>query len=58
MVCENCVEDEAYKQEHSGCRANEATCIDGRDCPDFVEYCDCPYCNYAGITILDEESVE
>jgi hypothetical protein len=42
MICENCVEDKDY--EHSGCRANEETCIDGKNCPDYVENCDCTVC--------------
>ena len=42
MICENCVEDKDY--DHSGCRANEETCIDGKNCPDYVENCDCTVC--------------
>ena len=43
-ICDNCTEDDAYKQAHSGCRAYETTCIDGTDCPDYVEECDCLEC--------------
>lgn len=43
-ICDNCTEDDAYKREHSRCRAYETTCKDGADCPDFVEECDCLEC--------------
>jgi hypothetical protein len=26
------------------CRADEASCIDGIDCPDYVEHCSCVQC--------------
>lgn len=44
MICETCVEDTVCALIHSGCRADEATCIDGRACPDFIERCDCLIC--------------
>ena len=43
--CESCEEDTAYDRKHTGCRANEATCIDGVDCPDYVEHCSCQVCS-------------
>ena len=45
VICDNCTEDNAYKRECSGCRANETTCKDGRNCPDFIEQCDCLECH-------------
>jgi len=43
-LCDNCRIDPPNM--HS-CRANENTCIDGKDCPDYQEYCPCEvsYCN-------------
>jgi len=26
------------------CRASESTCVDGKDCPDYVENCACTEC--------------
>ena len=40
-VCDNCTQD------HNGlhlCRASESTCVDGKDCPDYVENCACTEC--------------
>ena len=45
LICDACTEDRGYNQDHSGCRAYEGTCIDGRECPDFVTLCLCPECN-------------
>ena len=56
MICDGCTE--GHGDFFHRCRADENSCIDGTDCPDYIERCDCTYCNYAGITILDEESVE
>jgi len=41
MICDNCqLED---NQSHR-CRSKEASCIDGKDCPDYKEQCDCKQC--------------
>jgi hypothetical protein len=49
QICETCEEDTAWGQEHTGCRANPATCTNeeyraGVDCPDYVEHCSCQVC--------------
>jgi len=40
--CDNCTQDPNGQHQ---CRANESTCIDGKDCPDYIETCGCPECN-------------
>ena len=34
------------------CRADESTCVDGKDCPDYVENCECPECCKHEDTVL------
>ena len=46
LICDTCTEDmnAGYEPHEHGCRANESTCIDGEECPDFVSLCLCPEC--------------
>jgi len=41
MTCEGC---KGHGEFFHRCRADEASCIDGKDCPDYVEHCDCTLC--------------
>ena len=42
MTCDNC---QLAEDNHGHrCRANESSCIDGTDCPDYIEQCDCKQC--------------
>ena len=46
MICENCIAPlDEYENEEHRCRSNEDSCIDGKDCPDYIEECDCKECN-------------
>lgn len=52
MICENCVEDTnkiiiVHGEMYHRCRANDMSCIDGVDCPDYIERCDCKDCYIA-----------
>ena len=42
FICDNCCIDIKYGHR---CRSNEASCIDGKDCPDYIEHCDCKECD-------------
>ena len=56
MTCDNCLQatdetrcrpvmwDSMSEQDWHRCRADSDSCIDGTDCPDYVESCDCS-CN-------------
>ena len=48
MVCDNCcIAEEDIEASHR-CRADESSCaIDGKDCPDYIEHCDCKDCYIA-----------
>jgi len=35
----------AERSPHHRCRADVESCIDGEDCPDFMEQCDCFDCH-------------
>ena len=44
MMCDNCcIAREDIEASHR-CRANEMSCIDGKDCPDYINQCDCKDC--------------
>ena len=52
MICENCVADTNRITIIDGemfhrCRANESSCVEGKDCPDYIEHCDCKDCYIA-----------
>jgi len=42
-LCSNCEMDIAERNPYHRCRAMDSSCIDGTDCPDFVE-CSCVQC--------------
>jgi|ETNvirnome_2_300_1030623.scaffolds.fasta_scaffold15896_2 hypothetical protein len=48
MICDNCeiVENLStlYPIEGHRCRADENSCSDGKECPDYIKSCDCT-CN-------------
>jgi len=39
MICDACQED--HGEFFHRCRADENSCIDGKDCPDYIERCEC-----------------
>ena len=41
-LCENCAEDGLDTLDLHRCRANEDSCVHGKNCPDHVERCTCP----------------
>ena len=41
MICDNCQTDTV--EEHR-CRIKEDSCIDGKECPDYIKECDCKVC--------------
>ena len=44
-ICTNCLNPlEEYEDEEHRCLANEDSCVEGINCPDYVESCDC-VCN-------------
>ena len=49
MICDNCSIYSKYPLSNLNlghrCRSNEDSCIDGKDCPDYIEECDCKECN-------------
>jgi len=50
VVCDNCIEDGNRITIVDGemfhrCRANEASCVDGTACPDYIEQCACDTCH-------------
>ena len=45
MICSNCEMNIAERSPHHRCRADVESCIDGEDCPDFIEQCDCFDCH-------------
>lgn len=68
MTCDNCLQatdetrcrpvmwDSMSEQDWHRCRADEYSCLDGTDCPDYVESCNCS-CNElvnakAALTVL------
>ena len=52
MICDGCTDHGDFFHR---CRADENACIDGKDCPDYIERCDCTYCNYAGDNVIETE---
>ena len=52
MICDGCTEA-AHGNFFHRCRANESSCVDGEDCPDYIEHCDCTLS-----TCNNEEEVE
>ena len=55
MICDGCTE--GHGDFFHRCRADENSCIDGTDCPDYIEHCDCTYCNYAGDNVIETEDI-
>ncbi len=52
-VCDNCLTPlDKYEDAEHRCRADENSCWDGKECPDYVETCDCEYC---GNVLIDLE---
>lgn len=46
MVCDNCIEPlDEYENENHRCRADENSCVEGKNCPDYIEICDCKECS-------------
>jgi hypothetical protein len=43
ITCDNCRQAEPDSLDHR-CRADETSCIDGADCPDYVDKCACAIC--------------
>ena len=44
-LCDNCTEPlDEYEHSHHRCRADINSCIEGINCPDYVESCDCVQC--------------
>ena len=43
IICDNCIED-GSEQEHTRCRADESSCVDGKECPDYMPLCLCSEC--------------
>ena len=44
-LCDNCREPlDEYEHNHHRCRADISSCIEGINCPDYVESCDCVQC--------------
>ena len=56
MICENCDiyrgcvkrdcgADHIISDEYGHrCRADENSCVEGKNCPDYIETCDCEQC--------------
>ena len=44
MICDNCVTHTVGTSQPHRCRADESSCVDGKDCPDFTERCECMRC--------------
>ena len=48
-MCDNCSIYSNYPLSNLNlghrCRSNEDSCIDGKDCPDYIEECACKECN-------------
>ena len=44
MICDNCVTHTVGTSQPHRCRADESSCVDGKDCPDFIERCECMRC--------------
>ena len=38
MICDGCTDHGKFFHR---CRADEDACVDGKDCPDYIEHCDC-----------------
>lgn len=51
-MCDNCILDISTNNQLHRCRANEDSCIDGKECPDYQEYCSCIFCS-CGISFFD-----
>ena len=45
-MCDTCQLDGPTNLAIHRCRANEDSCIDGRNCPDFRDKCNCPCTEY------------
>jgi hypothetical protein len=43
-VCDNCEYGNDPDATYHRCRADEFSCIDGTDCPYYIEQCDCKQC--------------
>ncbi len=55
MKCDNCISPlDDYENEQHRCRADVNSCVEGVDCPDYIESCDC-VCN--AITIKEYGAV-
>lgn len=45
MICDYCIEPlDEYEAEQHRCRADENSCVEGKNCPDYIETCDCEKC--------------
>ena len=56
MTCDNC---QLAEDNHGHrCRANESSCIDGTDCPDYIEQCDCQQCGELKVKNFNNERRE
>jgi hypothetical protein len=41
-ICGSCWDFRNNTVDMHRCRAKEDDCVDGKDCPDYIEHCDCP----------------
>ena len=45
MICDNCIAPlDEYENEEHRCLADENSCVEGTNCPDYVMTCDCEKC--------------
>ena len=47
MICEGCKVTYIYSQtpeEEHKCLADVRRCVDGKECPDYIEHCCCKQC--------------
>ena len=41
FICDNCTFDIAQNNPQHRCRSDADSCVEGMECPDYIEYCDC-----------------
>ena len=44
FVCDNCTLATVSNSPHHRCRSDIDSCVEGVECPDYIEYCTCK-CN-------------
>ena len=47
MLCDNCKVTYIYAptpEDEHGCLADVNRCVDGKECPDYIDHCCCKQC--------------